>query len=57
LVAELNEYNAEMTDFHKASELARVIGELNDVRERCDAIVMREPVSIGGENFTLVTRF
>ena len=40
LVAECNEYNAEMTDFHKASELARVIGELNNVRERCDILSM-----------------
>ncbi len=38
LVAELTEYNSEMTDFHKASELARVIGELDNVRERCDRI-------------------
>ena len=36
LVAEISEYNGETTDYHKASEMARIIGELENVRERCD---------------------
>ena len=30
-----------MTDFHTASELARVIGELDNVRERCDRLSLQ----------------
>lgn len=36
LVAELTEYNNEIEDFHKASELARVIGVLDSARQFCD---------------------
>ena len=36
LVSELEEFNNEIEDYHKASELARVIGLLDSARQFCD---------------------
>ena len=40
LVAEISEYNGETTDYHKASEMARIIGELDDVRAKCGEMLI-----------------
>ena len=40
LVAELEELCNGTTDYHRASEMANVIGDLIAIRKRCDAKVM-----------------
>lgn len=40
LVNELTDYNNEIEDFHRSSEMARVIGLLDSAREYCDTLSM-----------------